>query len=522
MRRHLALAALLTSAAAALLAPAQAASTAPTYTTVLLPGTTGSSEPRVTVAPKDVRYLTTNATNGDETVFRSADGLSWTKVTTPGNQSMPTSDVDVIALPSGRVITSELDFAGINFITHYSDDRGKTWTQSTGQTFADTDRQWFAAGPNNRVYLLFHNLGTGIPQHNMFVSTSTDGGASFGPPVPVSLPPQQDYLDLQCADSGGPSGIFVDQRTGRVHVVFGTRSSPAGGCTAQPVEVNVVAANRIWVVSADAAKTATPGAWTPSLAVDDTAAGKIVGMQLAGGAVDDAGNVYVAYPESVHDYPDYNGAAIKVVHSSGALTTWSTPFVVAPSGGAGNILPLVVAGSAGKLGLSYYAGDKSNNWYSMSAQVLDALSPTPHVTTAKLSPVVVEKGTASELMGACLAGPLATLNGFACGRSTDVNGIALDSCGRVTFTWPAQAGTPADGTYATQQVGGPRLRSSVCAQSVSKPVVVPPRTPPVVTPSLPVTPTGAPLAATGGTPAIAVIALLLLGTGLVVRRRRTL
>lgn len=70
----------------------------------------------------------------------------------------------------------------------------------------------------------------------------------------------------------------------------------------------------------------------------------------------------------------------------------------------------------------------------MSAQVLDALSPTPHVTTARLSPIVVEKGTTSELMGACLSGPTATLNGFACGRSTDVNGIAMDSCGGVTFT----------------------------------------------------------------------------------------
>lgn len=513
------LALVLAAGMTALVAPARAASTDPTYTTVLLAGTSGSAEPRVTVAPKDVHYLTTNAKNGDETVFRSPDGLTWTKVTTPGNQTFPTTDVDVVSLPSGRVITSELDTAGINFITHYSDDRGETWTESTGQTFADTDRQWFATGPGNRVYLLFHNLGTGIPQHNMFVSTSTDGGASFGPPIPVTLPPQQDYLDLQCADSGGPSGIFVDQKSGKVYVVFGTRSSPIGGCAAQPAEVNVVAANRVWVVSADATSTATPGAWTPSLAVDDTAAGKIVGMQLAGGAVDDAGNVFIAYPESVHDYPDYNGGAIKVVHSSGSLTTWSAPFTIAPAGGTGNILPLVIAGGAGKLGLSYFAGDGAKNWYSMSAQVLDALSPTPHVTTARLSPIVVEKGTASELMGACLSGPTATLNGFACGRSTDVNGIAMDSCGRVTFTWPAQAGLSTDGTYATQQTGGSRLRSTVCAQSVAKPAVVPPRVPPVTTPSTPVTPTRPGLAATGGAPVLALGALLLLLAGLAVRRR---
>ena len=61
--------------------------------------------------------------------------------------------------------------------------------------------------------------------------------------------------------------------------------------------------------------------------------------------------------------------------------------------------------------------------------MLDALSATPHVTTTQLSDVQVEKGTASELMGACLDGPTATLNGFACGRSADVYGIALDPCG---------------------------------------------------------------------------------------------
>ena len=72
----------------------------------------------------------------------------------------------------------------------------------------------------------------------------------------------------------------------------------------------------------------------------------------------------------------------------------------------------------------------------------------------------VEKGTASELMGACLDGPTATLNGFACGRSADVYGIALDPCGQLLVTWPAQAGLPSDGTYSSKQVTGPRLRST--------------------------------------------------------------
>jgi hypothetical protein len=232
---------------------------------------------------------------------------------------------------------------------------------------------------------------------------------------------------------------------------------------AQPTEVNVVAANRVWVVSAAAADTQTPGAWTPHLAVNDTGPpAHIVGMQLAPGAVDTKGNVYVAYPESVHDYPDYDGAAIKVVHAAAnALDKWSKPSVVAAPGGVGNVLPHIVAGMPGRVDVAWYHGvmvQSRKVWYSYAAQSLNALSAHPHWSVQRLSPVVVEPNqSASQLMGACLQGQQATLNGFACGRSTDVNGIALDKCGRLTVVWPAQAGLRSDATYVSQQRGGPTL-----------------------------------------------------------------
>ena len=456
--------------------PATASNAKPVFKTVKLAGSDGTSEPRVTVAPDGVKYVVTNAGKpndlglGPETVYRSSDGLHWAKTAAqPSDQTEATTDVDIVATQTGRVITSELDYGGINFRTMFSDDGGKSWTESTGNTYADTDRQWYAVGPNDpqthkpRVYLLFHNLLSGVAQHNMWVATSTDGGASFGPPVPVATPGQQDYLDLQCADSGGPSNIVVDQKTGRVYVVFGTRSSPVGGCAAQPAEINVVAANRVWVVSADASKTSVPGAWTPHLAVNDTGPpAHIVGMQLAPGAVDTAGNVYVAYPESVHDYPNYNGAAIKVVHASAkALDKWSAPTVVAKAGGAGNVLPHIVAGAPGRIDVAWYHGvtvpGQKPDWYSYAAQSLDALSANPHWTKIRLSNVLGEHNqTASELMGACMQGQQATLNGFACGRSTDVNGIALDKCGRLYVVWPAQIRDGA--TYVSTQVDGPTVR----------------------------------------------------------------
>src|SRR4051794_4521033 len=194
---------LLAAVVCALAVPSTQASAgaAPTFTTTRLAHSDGRSEPRITVAPDGTQYVVTNggADNdlgfGMETVYRSSDGVHWSATRTqPADQSEATTDVDIVATRTGRLITSELDYGGINFRTDYSDDGGKTWTPSTGNTYADTDRQWYAVGPKDpsthqpRVYLLFHNLLSGVPQHNMWVATSTDGGASFGPPVPVSVP----------------------------------------------------------------------------------------------------------------------------------------------------------------------------------------------------------------------------------------------------------------------------------------------------------------------------------------------
>ena len=85
----------------------------------------------------------------------------------PAGQTDATIDVDIVSTPSNRIIASELDFGGVNFRVSYTDDGGKTWTQSTGAELGDTDRQWLAVGPSSGeskqypVYLMFHNLVSG-------------------------------------------------------------------------------------------------------------------------------------------------------------------------------------------------------------------------------------------------------------------------------------------------------------------------------------------------------------------------
>ncbi|GAC1411266.1 MAG: hypothetical protein NVSMB57_05800 [Actinomycetota bacterium] len=437
-----------------------------------LVGADGITEPRMVVGPDDRRWIVTNERR-TAVVFSSGDrGATWRQTrSTFQNQTRPSIDVDIAVLPNGRLVATELDSAGVNFPTAYSDDDGGTWTWSTGTQIADMDRQWLAVGPvdplthKNRVYLAYHNLVSGFGNHNMFVMTSTDGGASFGPPVPTTVPGQQAYLDLQCADSGGPSSLMVNQQTGKVYLVFGTRSSStAGGCASTPAEVNIVSATRIWVaMSPDNA----PGSWTQSLAVDRSQTGTIVGMQLSPGTLDSQGNVLVVFPESPRPYPDFSGAAIRVTQAPPDLSSWSEPITIVKGGGAGNLLPHIVAGDPGKISVGYFHGvsrvGKAPAWYTHVATTYNLSSKRPRIVDRRVASVASFTWTASEMMGACTApSPVSgVLNGFGCNRSSDVWGMALDAGCRVMLTWPAAKdldGLRADpGTWVSTQNGGEGL-----------------------------------------------------------------
>ncbi len=486
-RRSLALCA--AAAAATLLTPLLAVADTPPAPmgfgpAVALTGAAGGTEPRATyrtdpATGTPTAYVATNLTSGEAATFQSTDGATWTKSAgTLANQDAATIDVDIVTTAGGRLVASELDTVGINFRNSYSDDGGKTWTASTGLSeLVDTDRQWLATGPNHRVYLMWHNLATGIAAHNMWVQTSDDDGASFGVPVPVTLPGSQAYGDLQCSDSGGPSNIAVDQTTGRIYVAWGTRTGPeaggpvAGGCTAGAsgsVQFNIVSATREWVAYSD---DNSPGSWTSTLAFDKRATNQVVGMQLCGLALDTASNAYVACPVST-SATDYS-ASIELVTADRTLSRWSAPKTVQTlAGTGGNLLPHVVAGDPGRVDVAFMSSDKAADgkpvWYSTAAQSLNALDATPTFTTTRLSPKPTYRGTANQLMGRCAAPGASTpvdglYQGLGCSRSTDVYGIALSPQGRLLVAWPSiGSGTlaPAGGKAATTviaQTSGPSL-----------------------------------------------------------------
>jgi hypothetical protein len=196
---------------------------------------------------------------------------------------------------------------------------------------------------------------------------------------------------------------------------------------------------------------------------------------------------------------------------------WSAPVTVAAGGGAGNLLPHVVAGGPGQIDMAYFAGTEipgatpptKANWYLVAAQTLDALDASPAIAYQTINypgsppaPLATYSGwTASQMMGACNpAGPTAgVLNGLNCSRSTDVWGLALDTNGAFQLVWPV---APADSfgcfqcddTYVTTQTDGPLISPSSG-------------------PNVPEAPLGAAILAIGGALAI--------GAGTWYRRRRS-
>ena len=489
-------------------APIAQADLGPTdFTTVKLAGSDDHTEPRIAVDQNDNIWAVTNGWSQDVYTYTSQDhGQTFEKSPATFSQVAPTIDVDVVAMNLGealpRIFASELDTGGLNFPSGYTDDGGKTWHDAKGSIrLADQDRQWFAVGPKDsitgkpRVYLLFHNLASGVAQHNMWVATSIDGGETFGPPVPIATPESDAWRDLQCSDSGGPSNITVNPKTGRIYAFYTTRAAPdpatgtdTGGCGASvfgPLEFNIVNGTRVWVASSP---NGLPGTWTNSLAVDDSKTQQVVSMQLAYGALDNQGNVYVAYPESPKPYPDLTGSGVKLVwqkpDADGNVYTgqWSKPVtLVQPTPGYnGANLVHLVAGDPGKVAVAYFkaeGGDLNNDptkpsWFSHVVESLDVFAgDDAHVTDVDVSNGIPSyTWSASGMMGICKitvkGNQLPTdkadgvIGGLACDRSTDVWGIDMDKECRVVSVWPTgQGGAEGDdaGTYVTTQQTGQRL-----------------------------------------------------------------
>jgi len=463
-------------------------------------GSSDGTEPRVAVGRSGVIWtvISPGLSEPRAQVWRSSDdGRTFTQTRSefPG-QHAPITDVDIAALRTGRLVAIEEDSgnavtgnsypptAPYRFEVGYSDNGGNTWRPTSGTELVDEDRPWLAEGPIDPathqpiVYLTFHNIFSGVAAKNMFVQTSHDGGASFGSPVPITLPGQEAFTALQCGATTGPSALFVNEQTGQIYVVFETSSGTIGalgGCgTAIGGTVPgqfFAPYSRMWVATS---RDGSLGSWTQSLAVDDSATQQIIGSQLADGALDSFGNIWVVYPETPGTFPHFEGAAVRVRWATADLSHWSAPITIAPRGGAGHLLTHIAAGDAGKIDVAYLTGHarKKNTpvWRLEVAQVLDGLRRNPTVVRQQVSSIPAYTGKAGQLEVACndagaASGVMNQEGVTACAtRAADVWGRTLTPDCRLVVAWPSAGRSDLNNapgaewaTHVSVQVGGPRL-----------------------------------------------------------------
>jgi hypothetical protein len=440
---------------------------------VKLTGAAGGTEPRLVVGPGERLWVLTNdAETGRAVVFGSEEGMSWERTSgeLPG-RLRPSIDNELTVTPMGRLVAVESDGAGAGLATSFSDDRGVNWWSSSATGLLDQYRPWLAVGPldplthESRVYLLSHNPLAGPAHHNMWVSTSADGGQSFGPPVALTLPGSEAYTDLRCGGASGPSGVAVDQATGRIYASFGTRNAALGGCGTAGVrspDLGAPAETRIWVATSP---DGSPGSWELHLAVD--ASPSVVSAATEPVAVDPAGHVYVAYAETANPYPDFSGATVKYVWSPPGAQRWSHPVTVAPAGAVGRYDPSIVAAGRGKLALAYFTGKERSRgdpaWYVDAALVRNGESSAPQVRRVRVADVPAYTATPSEMAGACRSGPARAADTLLCPKASDNWGLGLDIRCRLVVVFPTVASdTPGSvpGTFVATQSGGP----TVCNQ----------------------------------------------------------
>jgi hypothetical protein len=256
----------------------------------LLPGSTldGAGDVTVTFDHAGVGYVSAIVRSPVQSsdVWRTDDGgrhFDPPVVALPRDADHP----GVAADPSPG--SSDLYVAGI--VSVGSPDGGLRFTRSTdgGRTFeparsidpsggTDDRLSVVAAGRNGLVAVAWYSEPPG-KGNTVTVSTSTDNGISFAPPV--SLGPVQRVSSPGLNLRSGPA-IAVDPASGDIYVSVAT-VAPTGGS-----EVEVFASHDLgqtWGAPTVAAVSTSASYFEPQLAVDDRGAVGLEAFELAGGRV---------------------------------------------------------------------------------------------------------------------------------------------------------------------------------------------------------------------------------------------
>jgi len=278
-----------------------------------------------------------------------------------------------------------------------STDGGGSWrnavvpalTQLTGGPWQRASDPWVAFGPDHRAYHLAIGFDETRPDNEVVVSTSTDGGATWGEPVTVHRPPGVDFDDKEAmAVDNGVNSPF----RGRVYVTWdqvgSADSQPAmvsfsadGGASFSPpvmldpepvIGVTPVVTpdgtvhavwtrfgeqfQRTWLYTARS----TDGGvtWTDPVPIAETFAAGVRGMRTGDGLPSIAadaktGALYVVWQDSRFS-PDVDQVTLS--RSTDGGVTWMSPRRVSDGPlGAPNFTPAGAVDGSGRVGIVYYS-----------------------------------------------------------------------------------------------------------------------------------------------------------------------
>jgi len=351
---------------------------------------------------------------------------------------------------TGRTFDDQL--LGACSLMSYSDDAGKTWTETSGcgeNTLLD--HQSVGGGP-------FH---APVPAHptstypdavyycaqngfNATCAVSLDGGLTFGPGQYISNTPTNDPNDPDpqiAAEGGGCSGLHGHIKVG----ADGTAYVPLKGCGGTPTANNLTNSEYFGGGPAVSVSKDNGTTWTvhrvPGAHNQDESDNSV--------DLDKANRLYMAWEDGSNPSNSTFGtrSAAKVAFSDDEGTHWSKPVDLSSAVGVHNIqFPQIVAGDKGRAAVSFIGtnaiGDDQHNgfvgpdkqpavWHFYISMTYDGGKHWTTMDTTPTDPVhrgcVLELGTSNKT---------ATDNNLCSQRNMlDFNDITMDKQGRVLAAW---------------------------------------------------------------------------------------
>jgi hypothetical protein len=371
----------------------------------------GAAEPAINVAPDGRFYgASENGLGGGTLAWTSADnGLHYASTPSPNDVSAGSDstgaeaglepgggDTDVAvatarnAAGNYNAYVASLSLANIDVST--SADNGGTWTLNPATALPIDDRPWIAATGASKVCISYLTApGILLPQAGLHVQCSNDAGATF-PQVADAY--DTSTVGLNASQGGSRTGnlVFDPKNPSYMYTVFAYANIEDN---ANP---NAFLHNVGIAVSSDGGLT-----WHDyPVRINPDVTAKY-DNQFVNVAVDNGGNVYVAYSDN---------SSVSYQYSTNHGQTFSAPIKVS-QGSDTAVMPWLAAGDAGKIDLVYYqATGYSGNpetapitvaWKVVMAQSLNAASVVHSFTYSTVNPVVHHGGV-------CEGGALCTGN----------------------------------------------------------------------------------------------------------------